>query len=425
MTKGKKNQNTKKSKIKSRKEEIRITQKDIEVLQRLYELRAMAAGQIKRAFYNNSTYGYRRIIELKTHGYLGSRSWGEFKGGAKQTRTTAVYWISDKGIKLLNLEKPRTASKNKPKNLFLMKRQILINEVYTRLMQLENQNSTEGTWEWIEAREAKSRYGYNKSDLLSGCLKNLHTNDSYAIYIPSKVADDEIMIKRLENEIDNRASLRDIIVLCTDAELFQKYRSMRPVGRSLRILPHLSGTNLIYNLLSNKDKIKKLYAKHMNINYTDISEEYGLFFATHKTQDFYLAELLSNDIVIISWIERRYIKQKQYDKPLKILCWDTQLPAIKHWATAENITLYPLKWDSSTILHGVNERTHYAKTVKDYRVRKGRQNINISVSLPPALVKQIDEKAKFKNASRSSIIREALENTEWYKPKNGGSDDKQ
>jgi len=367
-----------------------ITERDKKMLKELYEIRALGAGQIKRAFYEGNGYGYNRIRQLHKNGYLDGKPFVE---GRK--KVTQVYWVTNKAIKEVGIPDARAANKNKPQNHFLMKRQLLINEVYVRIRQLEEKNQLEAgsIWEWRDSRYLKtsSLGDINRGDTISAGLLNKTTGEIYGVYLPGRTVNDAEQLEKLQAEIDRHKSLRNNIIFCTDEELFKTYSTIKPTGRSLKIMPHLSGINIFYNLYTAEDALKKAYSEYLGIKLEDIRNE-TMPFATHSTDEYYLTEYLTGDIMIKFCIRNMYMLDKGSNKhnPLKILCWDFQVKELSTWASDEKIELCPITFQKSEIGAGIEinqtqmrKRPQAAKTV--VKEKSNRARSRMTLSFPPAV----------------------------------------
>ncbi len=147
-----------------------------------------------------------------------------------------------------------------------MGRQLRINEVFIQLRQLEYINGVEtNVWEWVDSRKTKDTESINRGDIISGKLYNRETRAKYAVYVPGTVQTDEKLIDRHISEIDRHITMRDNIIPCTSAELFNKFRKVAPAGGSMRVLPFNVGIALTYNLLTREEIIIDSFAKEMNL----------------------------------------------------------------------------------------------------------------------------------------------------------------
>lgn len=387
-----------------------LPERDIAFLKELYKNKIFGAGQIKKGYYGNMSYGYNRIRKLKKLGYLDSEPYVEGR-----QKMTEVYWITNKGIAEVEIDNPREAYKNKPSDKYATYRQLLINDVPVNFRHLENQNNknlhNNYTWDWLDSRETKESFSINRGDIISGSLYNNNTGERYAVYVPGSTQDEEKQIERHRNEIDRHNVLRDNIIFCTTTNLFKQFRKMRPAGRSLKVLPFNEGIALMYNLLTEQNQLLELYSKEMQINKNDIAE-CPTIFSTHKAGNIHLVELLSNDTVMQNNIAKIYMTNKT-QAPLNVLCWDTQLKEIKFWTNDERIKLFPLKWIGSPLFKGTD--SSYRQLGRTRKLPESEKWKHIGARVPPDLYLFIETVKNHKETTISSIVTEALKNSVLYK----------
>lgn len=395
---------------------MELKERDIIFLKELYKNRIFGAGQAKRGYYGNMDYGYKRIRVLRELGYLDSEPYVEGR-----QKITEVYWITNKGIAELNLTNPRESHKNKPEDRYTTGRQLLINEIPVRFRHLENQkfksNNREYIWKWLDSRETKEEYNINRGDIISGSLHNKYTSEEYAVYVPGATQNDEKQIEKHRSEVDRHAVLRNNIIFCTTAETFNKYRKMNPAGGSLKVLPFDEGIALIYNLLTEPEKLLELFSTEMHIEKTDIIENPTIF-STHIAGKQHLVELLTNDIVMQGNIAKVYLKNKKLP-PLHILCWDTQLRDIKTWTHDERIKLYPLKWVNNPLFNGIDRS--YRLLGRTRKLPDDKKKKHIGAKVPPELYAFIETVKNSTDKSISEILTDVLYESDLYKKYQDGN----
>lgn len=388
-----------------------LTERDLLILAEIYNNRVMGASQIRRAYFGNMLYAYNRIKKLEKMGYLCGKPVLEGR-----RKLTEAYYVTDKGISCITVKNPRQSNKNRPNNQFQIKRQLAINEVLVRIIQLENKTgrfAEEQVWQWIEARETKEKFNMNRGDIISGCLVNKVTGSKYGVYVPIETQNIDSLLKRYHTEMCRHILIRDNIVLCSTPELFKAYRNMDTIGGSIRVLPFEQGINLIWNLLTDNEKIKSLYETEMHIPRDTITVDKSNLFASHRTEDCLLVELLTNDISRMCFIHKYYRASKEL--PLKILCWDTQADIIRSWNKLEGITLYPVKWNNNAFLEGVENEYRSGITYKKPKTENSQSKIPISLSLPDEMWSFLIEKCRNSDSlSLAQALTYIIKNTEEY-----------
>ncbi len=383
-----------------------LQERDINFLNNLYKNKVYGAGQAKRAYYGNMPFGYNRLRELKKEGYIDSKPYVEGR-----QKITEVYWITNKGIAELNTKNPRESHKNKPEDKYLMGRQLLINEIHIRLKQLENQNQTESVWLWTDSRETKENKSMNRGDIISGSLCNQLTKTEYAIYVPGTIQNDGKMIARHQTEIDRHNTLRNNMIFCTTADIFNRFRKMIPAGRSMMVLPFDEGIALTYNLLTKREQLIDLFSSVMQIDKDDIKEN-STIISTHKAGNLHLVELLTNDIVLQDNITKLYLTDKKQDS-LYVLCWDTQLKDLQSWTNDVRVKLFPLQWANNPLFNGVDRS--YRQIGRTRKLAKDEKCKSISTRLPPAELRILENIKKQTSMTTSDILLEAFRQSPLYK----------
>lgn len=390
----------------------------------IYDMKLLSANQIARAYYKNSNYGYRRIRELFKEGYLYSKP---LVIGRK--KVTQYYFLTEKAIREAEIENPRKAHKNFIKSKYMVERQIAINEIYISLIQAHKQYNQPNIWQWEDSRASKANYEYNRGSLIAGVLTNTKTNMKYNIYLPNKRKDMHELSEKIHKEVDKNSVIRNNIVLCTNREIFQHYiNNMKFAGRNMMVLPHAEGINFIYNALCDYDAwlenvIRDILPppaptprpreKHRPPITDSLTREY-LPHADYSTNDYFIAEMLSTDLVKLHFIDQ-YSTDYKSDKPLKIICWDTQLKSflknrIKN--TNNMISYYPLQWSNSYMLNSIDKSYVYEPKITE-KLNAKEKTRTISVALSPKIFEYL--KKKYPKGTRSQYIQNLILNSKEYK----------
>ena len=360
------------------KSRTELTERDMNLIRALYELRVLSAKQIKRGYYQDYWYGYRRARQLKAMGYLDS---SPLTNGRR--KETQYYYLTGMGIKLLGLVKPRESSKNRIRERFMVARQLQINEIIITIQQLERENGSGHVWEWMDSRKVKEDFKFNRRNLIAGMLKNITSGDKYGIFIPTNAEKMETICEGISKEINKHDNVRSNIVLCSDIseekQILRYYNdNLKPVGNDLRVLPYPAGIDIIYNTLTNhKSYLLNLFSSVFNVAIEQLKPTPSLH-AGYECDDFYYTEMLTNDIVQRYHIGR-YIKDIKYTKPVKIVCWSFQVPELEkmYYKSLKKIILAPRDWTTDQIIQGLSGEAF----TSDMCLKKTK-NVTVTLYMP-------------------------------------------
>ncbi len=395
---------------------VNLKDRDLRLLSDIYYNRAFTAKQIARLYYDDSKYGYKRIKQLEDAGYLGSTP---LLDGIK--KVTQYYWITDKGISLLNIKDARRAQKNIPKSQFHAKVLLAVNEIYITLMSIQ-QNTNTDRWTWEESRELKVKYKFNQGDMISAVLTSKIDGKKYGVYVPHAQSDMKKLAQKIKNEIEKHVNLKDNLIFCTTKELFRHMQYYMPgTGSTLRILPHGPGINLVHNVLYDYSNWSRdVLQKYSNMPPQAVNK--GLLFADYADDDFYYAELLTLDNVKMKYL-KRYAHDDKFPNPIKVLCWDTQEEQLRKMFEPRSneepnkLNLTVLDFDNNEYYTGVVKNQAY--TVKKIQKPKTTNELMTitTISVTPEMSKFLES---LPPNEKSAFVRKAIEATKEYKEYIGG-----
>lgn len=389
---------------------ITLTENDKMLMMDLYNMRLLSANQIAKTYNSSLKYGYKRTRQLFKEGYLSGKPL--VVDSLKQTQ---YYYVTDKGIRELGIDNPRKANKNFIKNKYLVERQIAINEVYIGLKHAHRLSGISNIWTWEDSRATKINYDINRGSLIAGVLTNTKTNTKYNIYLPNMRLDMLELSNKIHNEADQNTRIRNNIILCTTRDIFQHYLSdkMKFAGRSMMILPHTEGINFIYNALYDYESwLRKIIQDVLKQSPAEMERVY-LPYADYKATDHYIIEMLSVDITKLHFINQ-YSTDYKSDRPLKVICWDTELKSLfKNRIKNTNglVEYYPVSWAGSHMLNNIDTNKIYVpKTVENLKPEEKAQGLSITLS--PKVKKYLNR--KYPKGARSQYIENLIINSEEY-----------
>lgn len=390
---------------------IKLTESDKMLMIDLYNIRLLSANQIAKTYYNNVNYGYNRTRQLFHEGYLTGKPLV-----VDRLKQTQCYYVTDKGIRELDIKNPRKANKNFIKNKYLVERQIAINEVYIGLKHAHRLSGIPNIWKWEDSRETKINYNMNRGSLIAGVLTNTKTKTRYNIYLPNMRLDMLELSDKIYNEADHNTEIRDNIILCTTREIFQHYLSkkVKYAGRSMMILPHTEGINFIYNALFDYESWLREIIKDVLKQSPAEMERVYLPFADYKATDHYIIEMLSVDITKLHFIAQ-YSTDYKSDRPIKVICWDTQLKTLfnnRIKNTNGLIEYYPISWAGSYMLNTIDtDKIYVPKTVENLKPEEKAKVF--SLSLPPEIWEYLNK--SYPKGERSLHMQNLILNSDEYK----------
>lgn len=180
------------------------------------------------------------------------------------------------------------------------------------------------------------------------------------------------------------------------------------------ILPHIEGINFIYNALSDYESWLQGIIKDVLKQSPAEMERVYLPYADYKATDHYIIEMLSVDITKLYFIDQ-YSTDYKSDKPLKVICWDTELKALfKNRIKNTNglVEYYPISWAGSYMLNTIDtDKIYVPKTVEDLKPEEKARGL--SVSLSPEVWKYLNK--KYLKGARSQYIENLIISSEEYK----------
>lgn len=123
--------------------------------------------------------------------------------------------------------------------------------------------------------------------------------------------------------------------------------------------------------------------------------------------------MLSTDLVKLHFIDK-YSTDDKPDRPLKVICWDTQLISflknrIKN--TNNMISYYPLQWSNAYMLNSIDKTAiHKPKITENLSPNEKAKTMSITVS--PEVFKYL--KKQYPRGARSQYIKNLILNSKEY-----------
>lgn len=204
-----------------------LTERDLALLNSLYNLGAMTMNQIHELVYKNtSQYGRKRVQELIKRGYL--------------VRIGHVYRITDKGLREINITTTTPAKKFLTK--YNLDTKIRLSEIHSKLHAFN--------WYLQGSRLAKAEFNLNRNSSIEGILRNTLTGDKYIVYLLNKEPLKKT-INKIKTEINFLQKIfLDRVIIFYLSELGYSYfmdESIYGASR-LHLLPHGLGLEILRHM---------------------------------------------------------------------------------------------------------------------------------------------------------------------------------
>ncbi len=269
---------------------VRLTPRDVKILQDIYHLKTMTIGQINRIYFKNSaSYGYKRLKKLERNGCVASYPLVNSKG----KKLSTCYYVTYKTIKKLNLggDYDPTWIKEPWKQQY----RVAVSEIYVQ--------SSEACWQFKNSRRAKKEYNLNRGNRLAGILYN---GIDYGVYLFSSNPDSET-VKAVSTEIERQSSfgLNHYIVLHQKEEWIDIFDDTYG-AREIHVMPFDIGLTIIRLFSHLNSLLQQVLGEHP-------VKQSSRFFASYLTErqggEYYISELISNNLV-----RKYFLKQYTLDR---------------------------------------------------------------------------------------------------------------
>lgn len=162
------------------------TERDLLILQALYELRELTKQQVTAKYFNgNVKYANKRLYIMRCEGLIVTQVYG--RRIEQHTRVAAYIRITERGMELLVAKKRIEVSSYRARDMGLTakQRQYIIdaNELHLRIPEIP----------FLDSRRIKKKYHLNRGDLLLGCFET--TQGDYTIYMLNVETKPQTLIK--------------------------------------------------------------------------------------------------------------------------------------------------------------------------------------------------------------------------------------
>lgn len=176
----------------------RLTERDVAIMKDLNKGVAMKMSQLERHFEGSSRYKHKRIETLIDRGYV--------------RRDGHYYMLTVKGTKEVTgasttIKVSKSSQKTHRSN---------VANIY---LHLNNQG-----WEWYNSATAKKMYNLNRASKLEGILRNIETEEDYAVYVLSDRPQPKT-INSIQGNIKShtRHGLHNVIVFVPTPESYRAF----------------------------------------------------------------------------------------------------------------------------------------------------------------------------------------------------------
>ena len=288
-----------------------LNDRKINILEDLYNYRAMTTDQIKRIYFPNSKFYVNKVLyQLRKSKYIASNT---LKGSRKNKKGITYHRLTETGVKCLlrhgvNVEGQVQNMYVKPSQLHYL---LLANDVMIELRK-------EG-WEMWDSRRVKKKYNLDDRMNILGVLIS-PKGEQYGFY----VVEDGIYsntLGKIQSEIKvNHSIINNYIVFARGQNAYNEFvkRAMdeeKPLntGHKLKILPFTTGLKFLGKYPDKTEWIKQM-ADHFGFEIASMEKtEKRQTFDTiikYKGKEMYLVDLTDTNITTIhainSYNERAY-----------------------------------------------------------------------------------------------------------------------
>ncbi|MGG1880333.1 hypothetical protein ABDI30_22560 [Paenibacillus cisolokensis] len=282
------------------------TERDLCILQELYELREMTKKQIAMKHFGSEKYAHKRLYIMKKEGLITTNVYGKRTAG--RTITAAYVRLTEAGMDLL-IERGLLDSKNyraRDLGLSIQQRQYITdaNELFVQIPKVP----------YMDSREIKRKYNLNRGNLTVGGFRS--DKGDYMIYILMPDARDQTLIKII-NEIKKQMKLRGFLVYYKSQSVKHAFETMSEKmslvtgGIPVHLLPfnewgiQITREYVLTNTFLKLQKLLEPYGELKEIGSSSkYGFEYGLVQEERKGQGKgssgpYVIELLTMNMMIL------------------------------------------------------------------------------------------------------------------------------
>lgn len=288
----------------------RVVETDEGILYDLYRFRIMTREQIERLYFRGSkAYTYRKMYILRNSGYIQSKI--IMRAKQKGRERTAIYTITDKGIRLLR-ERGLIDEDIEAKDLRIerqnMEGYLDFNDLYVALKR-------EG-YTFLDSRALKKKYQMERGDLCKGAVVT-EDGREYLVYIVRAGAKDQTL-RRIMKEMNRsyrQMGKRHNLVLFRGLESFDAFRTMYlasdRVFDTVCALPYTYALNVLKRFKTDQEFVKTITkCGKVEPNRERMPEEYKRLFIFHNGEKKYAVNLLMNDLTLMDRMRRDRLDRK-------------------------------------------------------------------------------------------------------------------
>lgn len=191
------------------------TDRDLSILQELYELREMTKKQISVKHFDSEKYAHKRLYVMKKEGLITTNVYGKRTAG--RTVTAAYVRLTEAGMDLL-IERGLLDGKNyraRDLGLSIQQRQYITdaNELFVQIPEVP----------YMDSRQIKRKYNLNRGNLTVGGFRS--DKGDYMIYILMPDAREQTLVKII-NEIKKHMKLRGFLVYYKSVSVKHAFETM-------------------------------------------------------------------------------------------------------------------------------------------------------------------------------------------------------
>lgn len=282
------------------------TERDLSILQELYELREMTKRQIATKHFASEKYANKRLYVMKKEGLIATNVYGKRTSG--QTITAAYVRLTEAGMDLL-MERGFLDSKNyraRDLGLSIQQRQYITdaNELYVQIPGVP----------FMDSRVIKRKYHLNRGNLTVGGFST--SEGDYMIYILMPDAKNQTLIKIIR-EIKKHLRIRGYLIYYKSQSVKHAFEAMSDRmelvtgGIPVHLVPfnewgiHITREYILTNTFL---KLQKLLEPHGELTEIGSSSKYGFEYGLIQREKSgqgrgssgpYVIELLTMNIMIL------------------------------------------------------------------------------------------------------------------------------
>ncbi len=326
----------------------RWTERDISILQDLYEVREMTKHQvISKYFVGRERYGVKRLWTMKREWLISSKVYGLWIEGKKTL--AAHYRLTEKGLRVLVKSGRISDGQVRARDLELSAKQrqyvMDANELHVRIPEVN----------YLDSRAIKRKHALNRGDLVMGTFETGHGD--YGVYILQPNGREQTTVKIIK-EISGKWKFAGRLVFYKSEaakQLFERVSeqlAMTTGGMPVHLLPYNERGIAITRDLILKDDLNalaQLLKDHGTLEL--ITSKHGF---RHRIRDFrecYAIELLTGDMLILKRSLKNYnVNQYRNEgRKVRVFCWSDELETVRQAVgglvgESDYVEIVPVEW---------------------------------------------------------------------------------